>query len=291
MRPRLRMGNISFLNCAPLRWGLAAGRGTARPEAAFDLVEGPPEWLAGELLAGRLDAGPVSLTRYLRHRDTLGLLPGGVAVGSDGPVRSCHLVSRGPLSGLDGAKVALSTASRSTVLLARMLLEDAVGVRPAYREAAQELDAMLATADAAVLIGDDALRLGAAPPPGLLISDTGALWRDWTGLPMVFAVWVVRHDVARRRPAEVRAAAAVLTGAAALAREHPQEVAAAAAAEAAATPGGALPEHVLLDYYRAIDHSLGDRQLAGLREFARRAAARGAIPGGHDIEEPLRELS
>lgn len=270
----LRLGDISFLNCAPLRWGLAYSG--AREE--LDMVSGPPEWLAEELLAGRLDAGPVSLVRYLRHADVWELLPGGVAVGSDGPVHSCHLVSRAPLESLDGAVVALSEASRSTALLARMLLEDAVGVRPRYRSAPQNLDDMLAAADAAVLIGDEALRLRARPPAGLRVQDTGALWRSWTGLPMVFAVWVVRREVAREHPERVRAVAAALADAAERARAHPEAVATAAAAESARGPSGRLSEQVLLDYYRVLDYSLGDRQFAAVREFARRAAARGEVP-------------
>ncbi|MGW0364890.1 menaquinone biosynthesis protein [Streptomyces sp. NPDC002990] len=273
---QLRVGDISFLNCAPLRWGLA--RSGARE--AFDMLSGPPEWLAEELLAGRLDAGPVSLVRYLRHTDAWELLPGGVAVGSDGPVHSCHLVSRRPLKQLDGAVVALSEASRSTAMLVRMLLEDAVGVRPVYRSAPQDLDDMLAVADAALLIGDEALRLHARRPAGLLVQDTGALWRSWTGLPMVFAVWVVRREVARERPERVLEVAAALTDAAERARAHPEAVAAAAAAESARGPGGRLPEQVLLDYYRVLDYSLGDRQLAAVREFARRAADRGEVPAG-----------
>ncbi|WP_329133925.1 menaquinone biosynthesis protein [Streptomyces sp. NBC_00670] len=269
-----RLGDISFLNCAPLRWGLRHSGALEQ----FDLASGPPEWLAEELLAGRLDAGPVSLVRYLRHTDAWELLPGGVAVGSDGPVHSCHLVSRAPLDMLDGAVVALSRASRTTALLARILLEDALGVHPEYRPAAQDLDAMLTGADAAVLIGDDALRLHARPPAGLRIQDTGALWREWTGLPMVFAVWVVRREAARAHPERVRAVSAALAEAAALARAHPAAVARAAAAESARGPGGRLSEQVLLDYYRVLDYSLGDRQFAAVREFARRAAARGEVP-------------
>ncbi|WP_030668330.1 menaquinone biosynthesis protein [Streptomyces cellulosae] len=273
---RLRLGDISFLNCAPLRWGLA--HSGAREH--FDMLSGPPEWLAEELLAGRLDAGPVSLVRYLRHADMWDLLPGGVAIGSDGPVHSCHLVSRVPLEHLDGAVVAVSEASRSTALLARILLEDAVGVRPGYRSAPQNLDTMLAGADAAVLIGDEALRLHARPPAGLRIQDTGSLWRSWTGLPMVFAVWVVRREVAREHPERVRSMAVALADAAERARAHPEAVASAAAVESARGPGGRLPEQVLLDYYRVLDYSLGDRQLAAVREFARRAAARGEVPEG-----------
>lgn len=278
----LRLGDISFLNCAPLRWGLRQSGAHER----FDLVAGPPEWLATELLAGRLDAGPVSLVRYLRHTDVWTLLSDRVAIGSDGPVHSCHVVSRKPLTSLDRATVAVSDASRTTAVLARMLLEDMVAVHPVYRSAPQQLDAMLAGADAAVVIGDEALRVSAALPAGLRVSDTGELWRKWTGLPMVFAVWVVTRDVARRHPARVRAAAEALADAAERARAQPAAVAAAAAVEAAHGPSGPLPQRVLLDYYHALDYSLGDRQLAGIREFASRAAARGDIPASRPILRP-----
>lgn len=268
-----RLGDISFLNCAPIRWGLADS-GALRE---IDLVSATPERLAAELLSGALDISPISLVRYLRHADDLCLLPG-LAIGSDGPVGSCHIVSRGPLEGLDGQVVALSEASRSTALLARMLLEDGVGVRPVYRTARQDLEGMLRTARAAVVIGDDALRLQADVPRGLTVHDTGAMWRNWTGLPMVFAVWAVRREFAEARPDVVREVQAALTDAVVRARSHPLEVAAAAARASREGRAGALEVPVLLDYYRSLDYSLGDRQLAAIQEFAERAAARGETP-------------
>lgn len=265
--PRARLGDISFLNCAPIRWGLADS-GAVHD---VDMVSAPPEQLSALLLSGDLDISPISVVRYLRHTEELSLLPG-IAIGSDGPVGSCHIVSRDPLEALDGRVVALSAASRSTSLLARMLLEDAVGVRPEYRTLRQDVGAMLRTARAAVVIGDDALRVRAAAPEGLTVHDTGAMWRSWTGLPMVFAVWAVRRDFARDRPETVREVGAALVDAVARARAHPARVAAAAAR------GGrsrALGEPVLLDYFRTLDYSLGERQLAAVQEFSARAAARG----------------
>ncbi|MBC2867426.1 menaquinone biosynthetic enzyme MqnA/MqnD family protein [Streptomyces mexicanus] len=265
-----RVGNISFLNCAPIRWGL----GDSGALSDVDLVSAPPEQLATELLSGNLDISPISLARYLQHADDLCLLPG-LAIGSDGPVRSCHIVSRGPLEGLGGRVVALSEASRSTALLARMLLEDAVGVRPRYRTLGQDVDAMLSTAQAAVVIGDDALRLGADVPSGLTVHDTGAMWRSWTNLPMVYAVWAVRREFAQARPDLVDEVQEALTDAVGRARSHPMEVAIAAARESRESRNGAVDVPVLLDYYQALDYSLGERQMAAIHEFAARAFARG----------------
>jgi chorismate dehydratase len=219
----------------------------------------------------------VSLAHYLRHTGELLLLPG-LAIGSDGPVQSCNLVSRVPLERLDGRTVALSDTSRTTVLLVRMLLEDAVGVRPVYRSHRQDLEAMLTAADAAVLIGDDALRLNAAGRPGYTVHDTGAMWRDLSGLPMVFAVWAVRREFALAHPERTRAVHAALLDALCRARRAPGAVAAAAARESAGTRNGHLDEGVLAGYYQALDYSLGERQLAAVGEFARRAAVWGEVP-------------
>ncbi|MEW2548739.1 menaquinone biosynthesis protein [Streptomyces sp. NPDC047002] len=277
---RPRLGDISFLNCAPLRWALADG-GTRED---FGILSAPPEALAGELVRGGLDVSPVSLVQYLSNTDRLVLLPGPV-IGSDGPVLSCHLVTRGASPAeLDGATVALSTTSRSTVLLVRMLLEDFVGVRPRYVAHRQDLDTMLAAADAAVLIGDDALRLTVAKRPDLAVHDTGQLWRRCTGLPMVFAVWAVRRRYAQERQPQVRAVHEALTAAVDRARRAPLAVAAAAHRESLRSPAGPVPFDTLLSYYRAIDYSFGQRQFAAIEEFSRRAAAHGEVPAGVEPE-------
>lgn len=282
-----RVGNFSFLNCTPIRWGLTDS-GAARD---VDVVSAAPEPLAAGLLSGDLDISPISVVRYLRHIHDLCILPG-LAIGSDGPVRSCHIVSRGPLTELDGRVVALSGASRSTALLARMLLEDAIGVRPVYRTVPQStlghgLSSVFETAQAAVVIGDDALRLWADAPRGLLVHDTGELWRNWTGRPMVFAVWAVRRTFAQTHPDVVFEVRTALTDALRRARAHPLEVAATAAREARRSRVGAFDVPVLLDYYRALDYSLGDRQLAAMQEFSERAAARGEVPAPMSARIPI----
>jgi chorismate dehydratase len=271
--PVTRLGDIAFLNCFPIRWGLRSG--SAGAELA--LQPGRPERLAELLLNGELDISPVSLVRYLGNTDDLLLLPG-LAIASDGPVRSCHIVSAGPLAGLDGRDVALSRESRSTALLARILLEDAIGVRPRYRHERQHLGTMLGRADAAVIIGDDALRVTVMEQKDLTVNDVGELWRDWTGLPMVFAVWAVRRDFAERHPDQVRAAHAALLDAIRRARLEPAAVAGAASRESGRGDFGALSRDVLLDYYRHLDYSLTERHLMAIRRFARHGAARGEIP-------------
>src|SRR5205814_6172085 len=193
---RPRVGHIQFLNCLPIYWGLM--RSGALIDG--DLFKDSPERLNAALVAGDLDIGPISLLEYLRNADDLLLLPD-LAVGSDGPVLSVNLVSTVPPDGLDGRRVALGSTSRTGVLLARMLLRGRYGVHPAYFDCPPDLTGMLLEADAAVLIGDVALRATyEAPRRGLHVTDLGQAWREWTGLPMVFAAWAVRREYAERHP-------------------------------------------------------------------------------------------
>jgi chorismate dehydratase len=265
---RPRVGHIQFLNCLPIYWGLM--RSGALIDV--DLHKDSPDRLSASLVAGDLDIGPISLVEYLRHADDLLLLPD-LAVGSDGPVLSVNVVSTRPLPDLDGAKVALGSTSRTGVLLAQMLLGDRYGASPEYFSCPPDLTQMLLEADAGVLIGDVALRaLYEAPRQGLAVTDLGQAWREWTGLPMVFAVWAVRRDFAADHPGVVKEVHESFLRSRDLCLAELDEVAASAARW---EPFDAA---TLASYFRVLDFSLGPRQVAGLREFAARAAERGTVP-------------
>lgn len=265
---RPRVGHIQFLNCLPLYWGLM--RSGALLDV--DLHKDTPDRLNTALVAGDLDIGPISLVEYLRHADELLLLPD-IAVGSDGPVLSVNLVSTVPLAELDGRRVALGSTSRTGVLLARMLLAGQYGARPEYFECPPDLTEMLLEADGAVLIGDVALRaLYEAPRRGLTVTDLGQAWRDWTGLPMVFAAWGVRRDFAEANPGQVKDVHEAFLRSREVCRRELDAVATAAAR------WEPFDASTLASYFRVLDFSLGERQVAGVREFARRAAELGAVP-------------
>jgi chorismate dehydratase len=265
---RPRVGHIQFLNCLPIYWGLM--RSGALLDV--DLRKDTPDKLSHDLVTGNLDIGPITLVEYLRHADELLLLPN-LAVGSDGPVLSVNLISTRPLAELDGRPVALGSTSRTGVLLAQMLLAERYQAEPEYFRCPPELTQMLMEADAGVLIGDPALRaMYEAPRLGLTVTDLGQAWRDWTGLPMVFAVWAVRKDYAAAHPGAVKDVHEAFQRSRDLCLGELDEVAAAAAR------WEPFDAETLAAYFRALDFSLGDRQVAGLREFARRAAARGEVP-------------
>ncbi|MBT8227185.1 MAG: menaquinone biosynthesis protein [Dactylosporangium sp.] len=265
---RPRVGHIQFLNCLPLYWGLM--RSGALLD--IDLRKDSPDRLSTALVAGELDIGPISLVEYLRSAEDLLLLPD-LAVGSDGPVHSVNLVSTVPPTDLDGRRVALGSTSRTGVLLARMLLADRYGVTPQYLTCPADLGAMLRVADGAVLIGDVALRaLSEAPLAGLHVTDLGDAWKSWTGMPMVFAVWAVRREFAMAYPGQVKDVHEAFVRSREVSLAELDDLAVAAAR------WEPFEASTLARYFRILDFSLGPRQVAGLCEFARRAAELGKAP-------------
>ncbi|GAA1881308.1 menaquinone biosynthetic enzyme MqnA/MqnD family protein [Streptantibioticus ferralitis] len=266
---RPRVGHIQFLNCLPLYWGLA------RTGSLLDLelTKDTPDELNDMLVRGDLDIGPISLLEFLRHADELVVLPD-IAVGCDGPVMSCVIVSQVPLDQLDGARVALGSTSRTSVRLAQLLLAERFGVAPDYYTCPPDLGLMMQEAQAAVLIGDAALRatLHEAPRLGLEVHDLGLMWKEWTGLPFVFAVWAARRDYLAVRPRAVFEVHKAFLASRDLSLEEVEK-----AAEQAAR-WEVFDAEVLRRYFTTLDFSLGRDQLTGIAEFARRVGDTTGFP-------------
>lgn len=267
MRPRV--GHIQFLNCMPLYWGLAR-TGTLLD---LDLTKDTPEKLSEQLVRGELDIAPITLVEFLRAADDLVAFPD-LAVGCDGPVMSCVIVSQKPLDQLDGARVALGSTSRTSVRLAQLLLAEKIGVQPDYYTCPPDLGVMMQEADAAVLIGDAALRanLHDGPRLGLEVHDLGQMWKDWTGLPFVFAVWATRREYLEREPLVVQKVHEAFLASRDLSLEEVAKV-----AEQAAR-WETFDEPVLERYFTTLDFRFGPAQLGGVTEFARRVGPTTGFP-------------
>ncbi|MFF4243882.1 menaquinone biosynthetic enzyme MqnA/MqnD family protein [Streptomyces sp. NPDC001822] len=274
-RSRPRVGHIQFLNCLPLYWGLAR-TGTLLD---LELSKDTPERLSEQLVRGDLDIGPVTLVEFLRNADDLVALPD-IAVGCDGPVMSCVIVSQLPLDRLDGARVALGSTSRTSVRLAQLLLAERYGVTPDYFTCPPDLGVMMQEADAAVLIGDAALRanLHDAPRLGLQVHDLGEMWKEWTGLPFVFAVWAARKDYLASHPDYVEKVHEAFLASRDLSLEEVAKV-----AEQAAR-WESFDAEVLERYFTTLDFRFGPDQLAGVREFARRTGPTTGFPADVRVE-------
>ena len=191
---------VKYLNAVPLAWGILQGP----QKEAFQPVLSTPAECADQLSAGTVDIGLIPSIEFQRIKGTR-IIPG-PAVASTHRVRSVILVSVMPLWKVK--TVAYDKGSRTSVALSRIIFNDFYHTHPDFRPAEPDLANMLAQSDAALLIGDRALkftednerpeaarqkpllRLGAEP---LQVFDLAERWRFLTGLPFVFAFWAVRE--------------------------------------------------------------------------------------------------
>jgi predicted solute-binding protein len=154
-----------------------------KQQGLFDLLFRIPAECADLVAAGEADIGIIPCFE-LTHAD-YGVVDG-VGIASHGPVRSILLVSKVPAG--EVRTLAADASSRTSVALARILLAEKFGATPRVLRHTPELENMLTEADAALIIGDPALRVDPATLP-FHVFDLGQEWTDLTGLPMVYAVW------------------------------------------------------------------------------------------------------
>jgi len=265
----MRLGRISYLNVLPIYHPLEAGW----IKHGFDIVSGPPATLNELIRAGDLDLSACSSIEYARNSGSYYLLPD-LAIGSCGPVKSVLLLSRIPPAELDGKPLLVTAESHTSAALLRVVLKKIFNVRPAFTTApgsVRQSLAMGADEPAVLAIGDEALAMRHDPrfPYHL---DLGEVWRDWTGLPFVFGVWVARRDAAQADPEGMAQAAALLcqakrTGVAAI-----EEVVA-----LAALSNPKLSHSEIRRYFGHLSYDLGAKEQEGLSLFFNCLAEHGII--------------
>lgn len=265
----MRLGRIPWINAAPVY--AAMDRGIV--PAPTRVVSATAAELNDLLAAGELDLSVISAVEYARDASQYHLLPD-LAISCDGPVHSVALFSKRPVHELDGATVLRTASSRTSVLLLELICRHVWKVRPQFataRAEATDLASLQALPhDAVLVIGDAALHLRAATLYPVF-EDLGQVWKTWTGLPFVFAVWAARRDADRERALAVHAD---LLASRAWGVEHLDLI----AAEAAERTG--IPATVVRAYLGDLDYQLSYRHLAGLTEFFGRLAADGLVPNG-----------
>ncbi len=182
-----RISASSYSNTAPLVWSFLYGRNHGSVEIILDNA---PARSAELLAADRVDAALVPVIAF-QMIDAVRLIPD-VCVGARQRVRSVCLVTKGA-DLKDVRSVSLDTSSKTSVVLTKIIFREFLGFEPAWRDAEPDLAAMLAVSDAALLIGDPALRLSAAgTDPTLRTFDLAEIWHSYTGLGFIFAMWMTR---------------------------------------------------------------------------------------------------
>jgi len=251
----LRLGAVSYLNTKPLVHGL-----DAYPEQ-FDVRFDVPAKCAELLHEGRVDLGLIPAIEYLRG--DYSIVPD-ISIASDGEVATVAIFTRRPIGSVK--TLALDLSSRTSVALTRVLCAKRWDIAPKFTPAEPNLDQMLATADAALVIGDPAFEIDVARH-GVTKIDLGAEWKALTGLPFVYAMWVGRPGAASAEQCRALQAA------------RDRGVANLAAIARNVSGGNAGLERRSLHYLRDnLKYELGDTAQAGLRKFLELAAEIGVVP-------------
>ena len=258
--PPIRVGIVDYLNSKPLAWGFLTGGVGAPFEASFH----SPARVADLLRTGDLEVGLIPSIELQRIPD-LELLPG-LCVASEREVRSVLLLSREPIARI--RSVALDVSSRTSAALVQILFRERWGIAPELHSAEPDVEAMLRDHDAALIIGDPALRVDRGP---YLIFDLARAWRDLTGLPFVFAVWAVRAGLDTEGLGENGLVSAFEKSLEAGLRDLDRIVA--ESSEELGVPKSAIETYLT----RNLSYRLGGPELAGLEEFYRRARRLGLI--------------
>ncbi len=291
---RLRISIVEYLNTAPLVWGFTEGPLQDRYDLSFTV----PSLCAEALRKGEADVAIIPAIEYQRMKSVPGgviALPG-MSVAAKGEVRSILVVAKKPIE--LARRIALDRCSRSSAALVRLLCAGRWGIRPEFIEMEPDPAAMLSAADAALVIGDPALRValkwetlartspsGEAccqgdpsdqPVPGvdtLFLYDVAHQWREMTGRPCVLALWV------GRREAITPEVVADFLASKEYGMARIDEIAEGAALKLD------LPPRALERYLRQnIDFSLDAENREGLDVYFRRCAEAGLIPRFRPLE-------
>ncbi len=273
----VRVGRIPYINCYPVYGAIDSGI----VPLAGTVINGVPTALNRMMSAGELDVSVVSTVEYARDSTRYLLLPE-LGITSDGPVRSVMLFSRRSPETLGGRKVLVSRSSMTSVALLELLFEHVWRCRPEFIAGDAELidlsrfddephDARLVIGDAALKLFDDANRSGPQAIRYPHRVDLGSAWKEWTGLPFVFAVWVAQRTTSVHKALEAHASLIA-------SRDWGVAHVPILAAQAAANTG--VPVATCIEYLAGLDYRLSYPHLAGLTEFFRRLVLAGRVPDG-----------
>lgn len=265
----LRIGKIEYANCVPLFRALDSLRCNR-----YQFVRGVPAQLNAMLAAGEIDLSPSSSIVYGADPERYWLLPE-LSISAAGPVRSVLLFSRSPIQDLQGAVIGLTNESDTSVALLRIILERFHGFTNQFIRTDMISQCALQTFDALLLIGDQAMR-ESMNVTGNYVYDLGELWYRFTGLPFVYALWLVNRQSVAGRADQVADLAKMLVQAKETSRKS----------LASYIQGSGLEWYGsdnLTAYWQTISYDLGEPHVAGVALFYRYAADLGIIAHPPDL--------
>jgi len=255
----LRIGHISYANCTPIFYALRRYHDCSN----YRFIKGIPSELNRLLLRGDLDVSPSSSIELARHPDLYTFFTH-LSISSIGKVGSIILFSKVPIERLNGERIALTQASTTSSILLRIIFNRFLKMDGAFYEESGRLEEVLKEYKAFLLIGDEALKAvqgSKTSDPQLYMYDLGELWFEYTGLPFVFALWLVRRDALESKAEEIDGLKGDLVSAKDIAYRSYDKIAENADERVWLSKDG------LIDYWKRISYDLNSLHLEGLRRF------------------------
>lgn len=192
----MKLGYINYLNSYPFYYHMME----KAPIPGVEIVPAHPSELNQMIKKGELDISPISAAACPEIQDDIMLLPD-FCIGSIGYVRSVILISRVPLEDLNGKRIGLTIASKTSVVLLKALLKKYYHIEPVYTP--KDPSPSLKDIDAALVIGNEAMINSTEAIP--YTYDLGDIWFRKTGYPVVFAVFTVLKSALEKYPSEIKA--------------------------------------------------------------------------------------
>lgn len=261
---KLKIGRIPYANLFPIFHYLEKECN----RSAYKFIKGVPSKLNKMLRDGKLEISPSSSIEYLRNKNKYLILPW-FSISSFGPIKSILLFSKRPIHELGGKTIAVSSESETSTALLRIVLKEFLSLKCKFRSIDQRSVVNILSSFPAVLhIGDTAMiesKKVVKSYPSLYIYDLGELWFKHTGLPFVFALWIVRKNAVAEKNELIKKLSTDLINAKKyvnkkfplIAKEAPQKK--------------WLSEKELVAYWRIISYDFTEKHLEGLSLFEKYA--------------------
>lgn len=261
----LRVGQIDYANCTPIFECLKKSFDCSN----YQFIHGVPSHLNSMLLTGGIDVCPSSSIEFAKHPQEYLLLQD-LSISSVGPVKSVLLFSRLPIEKLNLNPVGITRDSATSVMLLQIILHKFYKYENCFSTLQNSTLDSLTDFSAILLIGDAALKAGIRLCQGVYVYDLGELWYKFTGLPFVFALWMVREATAVNQKNEVQNLYSRLCYSKKIAGTR-FEFIASNCNEDWMSPDG------MVEYWKTISYDLTSQHLEGVQTFFRYAAESGFI--------------
>lgn len=261
---KLNLGRIDYLNCWPLFQQLPAVLKSNR----YNLISGHPARLNAGLKNGEIDISPSSSMLLAKaDAEEYFILPD-ITIASLTEVRSVILLSRQPLAELNHKTISLTSHSLTSIFLLKIILfhfqkldPDTINFTTGEFAPADQLT------DAALVIGNQALKLYHNPPADYIVYDLGKLWQQFTNLPFVYALWIGRSRALNRQSQAIIDLHRALTEIVAGLPDKLADLTAAAQTAEVVSETEISPAQLLSYWQQAISYDLNQQALAGLNRF------------------------